>query len=120
METQELLKKVAAHVENLFDKYKGPELPYHNFTHTAKVVEAGHKIGTHYQLDADDSFVVTASCWFHDSGYFFAAPEEQEPKGPELERESLSRHNAPPPPIDKVSTCILATKNPASSQTLLE
>lgn len=120
MEFQELTKKVAAHVEHMFHKHEGTELAYHNFKHTAKVVEAGHQIAAHYQLNADDLFVVTVACWFHDTGYLLATPEEHEAKGAALATEYLSRHHAPPLLIEKVNTCIMATKNPAASQTLLE
>ena len=115
----EILDQVRAHVASLFHINNDDRLIYHNLLHTEQVVKAVVKIGNHYQLSDEDFFIVSTAAWFHDLGYL-SSLENHEQKGAEQAKEFLEKNNADPGVVQKVLSCIMATKMPQHPENLLE
>lgn len=113
--------KVAETVTLLFQQYHSPRLVYHNLEHTQKVVARAEEIGAHYPLSEDDSFILYAAAWWHDTGQLFAEPAVHEEKSVALVSEFFSQHRgAPPQIIAAIERAILATKLPQTPCSLVE
>lgn len=95
-------------------------LPYHNMQHTESVVQAAKQIGSHYQLNEHDFFVVTVAAWFHDMGYYSGDSANHEAKGAEIAATFLTGEGAGEQTIAEVKGCIMATQMPQRPVTLLE
>lgn len=115
-----LIKKAQQYIETIFEMAGHKKLPYHNKTHTANVVNAAIAIGNHYQLNANDFFVVTVAAWFHDIGYFGDQHLAHEINGASMAGKFLKERGVDEPTILQVQKCILATKIPQAPVTLCE
>ncbi|HSU49490.1 MAG TPA: HD domain-containing protein, partial [Segetibacter sp.] len=82
-----IIKKVEAHVIELFQKTPHPKLIYHNVHHTQKVVERTKEIAAHYNLIESDMLVLLVAAWFHDTGYLFDEAAMHEEKSAHLMNE---------------------------------
>lgn len=92
---------------------------YHNLNHTREVVSAADKIGTYANLSEEEKEILLISAWFHDTGYKYTY-ENHEKKSIELARDFLNKNNYPKENIEKVVSCILATKSGQKPSTLTE
>lgn len=108
---------ISKYVETSSQKH---QLVYHNMLHTEQVVDAVRQIGSHYQLNEHDFFVVTAAAWFHDLGYYSGSGNGHEAKGAEIATSFLQEQGADETTIAEVKGCILATQMPQNPKTLLE
>jgi HD superfamily phosphodiesterase len=66
--TSPLLQKAQDYVFNLLREKLSPSLIYHNYLHTAEVVEAANEVSEGCNLSKEDSEVITLAAWFHDTG----------------------------------------------------
>jgi predicted metal-dependent HD superfamily phosphohydrolase len=119
MEFQKLLEEIKDHVVSYFEAHHDPELTYHDLKHTRSVVASATKIADHYQLSDEDFFTVITAAWFHDTGYF-ADKTDHETKSIELAGHFLKKLNVGEALIEKVTSCIRATKMPQKPSSLLE
>ncbi len=103
-----------------FNSRQNGQLQYHDLAHTEGVLKAAIQIGNHYQLSDEDFFIVFASVWFHDMGYFSENSGHHEQKGAEKAAAYLEDAGVDEAIIHKIKGCILATKIPQSPDTLLE
>ncbi len=92
---------------------------YHNLNHTREVVSAADKIGTYANLSEEEKETLLISAWFHDTGFKYTYDNHEE-KSIELARDFLNKNNYPQEKIDKVASCILATKSGQKPSTLVE
>jgi len=115
-----LLQKAQQYIDQYFASQVQRQLPYHNKSHTERVVDAVIKIANHYQLNEHDFFVVTIAAWFHDMGYYSGAANEHEANGAAMAAAFLRQHAADDTSIEQVKNCILATRMPQMPSNLLE
>ncbi|MGB3016401.1 MAG: Pycsar system effector family protein [Ignavibacteria bacterium] len=101
-------------------KTKLPSLHvYHNFTHTAEVVDSIKKIGSKSGLSEDELEPVILAGWFHDTGFTVSA-DNHEDKGIEIARDFLKANQYPENKIEVVLSCISSTRYPQAPQNLFE
>jgi len=115
-----LLQKAQQYIDQYFASQVHRQLPYHNKSHTERVVDAVIKIANHYQLNEHDFFVVTIAAWFHDMGYYSGSAAEHEANGAAMAAAFLGQHAADDTSIEQVKNCILATRMPQTPSNLLE
>lgn len=120
MDLNNLYKKTEQYVTDLFNDHESPELAFHNYQHTKKVVERTKEIAGHYYLSEMDMLAVYIAAWFHDTGYLFTDPEHHEEKSVELMRSFMKEYSQDEKLADKAEKCILATRPPLQHDNLLE
>jgi len=120
MNYDEKLNQIADYVKLFFIQHDDPRLYYHNIDHTRDMAEKANLIATHYNLDAHDRFIVSASAWFHDVGYLVIEPPFHEMKGAEIADDFLRHAGVREDLILAIRQCILSTKMPQSPVTELE
>jgi predicted metal-dependent HD superfamily phosphohydrolase len=114
-----LLDKIKVYAHDFFHEHKNEAYVYHNLRHTHDVVEAAKTITGFYAIKDADYFVIIASAWFHDLGYFIDPPHHEE-KGAELAVRFLAAEHIGEEIIEKVRGCIMATRLPQQPHDLLE
>jgi predicted metal-dependent HD superfamily phosphohydrolase len=119
MNYHQLQQEIETYVVNYFNDHHHADLVYHNLTHTKRVVQAAVQIANHYQLKDDDFFVVYASAWFHDTGYFIETLSHEE-KGGEHAANFLADHQVDEKIVTAVKAAILSTRLPQSPGNLNE
>jgi predicted metal-dependent HD superfamily phosphohydrolase len=115
-----LLQKAQQYINQYFVSQVHRQLPYHDKSHTERVVGAVIKIGNHYQLNEHDFFIVTVAAWFHDMGYYTGKVTEHEANGAVIAAAFLSQNGVDQTSIEQVKNCILATRMPQKPTNLLE
>lgn len=119
MNYHQLQQQIETDVLNYFNDHHNAELVYHNLAHTKRVVQAAVQIANHYQLNEVDFFIVYASAWFHDTGYFIENLSHEE-KGAERAVTYLSDHQVDEKIVAAVKSAILSTRLPQSPANLNE
>lgn len=114
------LDKVKQHVQQFFGGENFPQLIYHNLAHTELVVSHAAEIAEHYKLDEQDSFIVGAAAWFHDTGYYVGDAPGHEQRGADMAAAFLLDDGIKQEVIDEVKGCILATVLPQKPSNLLQ
>ncbi len=117
---KKLAGKVRDSVTRFFANNSDSSLVYHNLEHTKRTVNHAVKIGLHYQLKSLDIFILTAAAWFHDTGYLSAGPIGHEARSAELAKTFLEENWVAEQTVASVVSCIMATSNQVSPETLLE
>jgi len=118
-EKEILIEQLRQHIQSIFRLHENEAFIYHNVNHTEKVVHAAREIARHYELSEEDYFVLIAAAWFHDVGYFddISHHEEKSAKQAQLFLQSIHQEQRI---IDRVTSCILATKMPQQPKDLVE
>lgn len=112
MEYAVWITRVQEYVMQFFQAERERILPYHNELHALELVEAARQIGTHYQLNEQELFVVTTAAWFHGLGYYAANSREPEKEAAALARSVLAETGVDATLTEQVAACVLATKLP--------
>ena len=115
------LSRIAETVESFFERYRDPNLLYHNIEHVKYVVNRCEALGEHYKLPDEALFILKAAAWFHDCGQLTSYGSDHEEKSVEFMRTFFS--GAEPIPdevIEKIARCILATNVSKTPQNFLE
>ncbi|MEO6314603.1 MAG: Pycsar system effector family protein [Chitinophagaceae bacterium] len=115
-----LTKKTQQYISSYFEKNIQQLLPYHNKSHTERVVAAVKQIGNHYQLNEHDFFVVTTAAWFHDMGYYLGEAAGHEQLGAAMAAGFLKENEVDEVSAEQVKECIMATQMPQRPKNLLE
>jgi len=110
----QILSGAREYVTEIFQKKVAPLFIFHNLNHTQLVVKAAEEIGHHFNLNDDDFFVLILSAWFHDTGFSSGEAEEHEKESIRLATEYLGQHSVQPEQIQRISSCIQATRMPQS------
>ncbi len=116
----QILSGTRDYVSEIFQKKVAPLFIFHNLNHTQLVVKAAEEIAHHYNLNDDDFFVLLLSAWFHDTGFSSGEAEEHEKESIRLATEYLSQHSVSAEHIQRVSSCIQATRMPQSPLSHIE
>lgn len=114
-----ILKLVEQHVLELFAGKTDSENLYHNLLHTTEVVEVSNRIAEKENLTDEDKEILLIASWFHDTGYFHCC-HGHEDQGAEYAITFLNDKNYSKQKIDKVVSCIKATKIPHDPKNKLE
>jgi len=114
-----LLDRIKAFSLDYFRGQSDKIYVYHNVRHTRDVVKAVRTITGFYKITEADYFIVVASAWFHDLGYYIDAAHHEE-KGADLAAKFLTDENVDEQIIEQVKGCIMATKLPQQPHSLLE
>lgn len=117
---EQLMPAARAYVTELFQKSVDPKFTFHNLHHTQQVVAAATELANHYNLNEDDRLVVLLAAWFHDTGFKSGHPEEHEQESIRLATEFLQQHGADADLVQRVSSCIQATRMPQSPLSQVE
>jgi len=119
MDYEALLARIVDYITKLVT-VKTDEYCFHNDHHTKDVVTAAKKMADHYSLNPEERFIVICAAHFHDVGYFFGGAKDHELRSAEIAEKFLSEHQVEKDVIEKVKSCIFATKIPQSPRNLLE
>jgi predicted metal-dependent HD superfamily phosphohydrolase len=113
------IQQTSEYAQTLLKERLPGDLVYHNFDHTAEVVEASRKIGRRSGLSDSELEIVTIAAWLHDVGYsrVYRGHEEE---GVTIATEFLRGIGYPEERIDRVAGCIMATKMPQNPRSLIE
>ena len=116
----DVYKKTEEHVTDMFHKHHPSHMVLHNLLHTTSVVRRVNEIAGHYHLSEDDSLAVFVAAWFHDTGYLFVEPALHEQKGVELMKSFVKDFNLPAETVNKIESCIMATREPREPHGTIE
>ncbi len=114
-----LLLEVEAYVTNFISEQVPKEYAYHDIQHTASVVTDAKEICEKFDLSEHDEEILLLAAWFHDTGYDKGAMNHEE-RSAKYAREYLSSQGYDEGDLQRIETCILATKMPHQPKTLLE
>ena len=114
-----MLRLVEQHVLELFSKKSDSENIYHNLLHTTEVVDISEKIADEENLSDEDKEILLIAGWFHDTGYFHCC-NGHEHESAEFANEFLSKENYPKEKLERVVSCIKATRIPHEPKNKIE
>lgn len=114
-----LEERVEKFVRRTFTHALPPTFSFHNLAHTEEVVEGVLEIGTAEGLSAAELHIATLAAWFHDIGYT-EAYERHEEAGASIARHFLTAEGCPFAFIERVASCIMATKMPQTPADIIE
>ena len=117
---EQLLNAARAYVIDIYHHRVKPEFVFHNLEHTEDVVEACSHMADYYQLQEEDRLVLILAAWFHDTGYSTGNAEEHEEASVQLATQFLQSRHVNDTIIQRVTSCIQATRMPQSPVSLTE
>lgn len=117
---EQLLSAVRTYVTDTFHHRVKPEFVFHNLEHTESVVEACSHMADYYQLKDEDRLVLMLSAWFHDIGFSAGAAEGHEEASEQMAVQFLQNRGVDETTVQRVSSCINATRMPQSPVNLIE
>lgn len=115
-----LVSSAEEFVTNLFLNKINKTFKYHNLEHTRGVVAASEKMAEYYQLQPEDRNALLIAAWFHDSGFSSGESYGHEAVSEKLANTFLTEHSAEPALVQKVTSCIEATRMPQNPNSLIE
>ncbi len=114
-----LVKKAYEFVSELLQNKLSEKIVYHNFTHSSEVFDAAKKLAEASNLNAGETEIVLLAALFHDTGYTVNR-EDHEKFSSEIVEKFLIEQNYPQEKIEKVKSCIVASRIPQQPNDLLE
>ncbi len=121
MEARGALKRsIEDFVTKLFIACNDGRLLYHNLEHTKRVVKHCVEIGLSYHLSGEESLILHAAAWFHDTGHLMQSPEGHEIRSAALMSHYCRNAGMAGLSIGRAEKCILATQLPQHPNALLE
>lgn len=120
-ESQEQILSAARHyVTDLYNQKVKPEFVFHNLDHTEDVAQACSQIADHFHVEGEDRFVLMIAAWFHDTGYSMGSAMGHEEESIKIATQFLQLKDVGQDIIQKVGSCIQATRMPQSPVNLIE
>ncbi|MBD0332428.1 MAG: HD domain-containing protein, partial [Chitinophagaceae bacterium] len=116
----QLLQEAQEYVRQLFKNKVDSKFVFHNFEHTQQVVSAADEMAAYYKLSDDDRLALLLAAWFHDTGFSSGKAEEHEKESTRIATEFLQQRGATPELVQRVSSCIQATRMPQSPLSQVE
>jgi predicted metal-dependent HD superfamily phosphohydrolase len=117
---EELLSDARNYVTDTFTQHVKPHFVFHTLEHTEDVVEACSIMVEHYNLSDEDRLVLLLAAWFHDTGYTKGEAAGHEEESSRIAAEFLEKRNIDYSTVQRVSSCIKATRMPQSPVSLVE
>ena len=111
---EQILAAARNYVTDLITHQVKPEFVFHNIEHTEGVAEACSQMADYYHLNNDDRYVLMLAAWFHDTGYSSGHAEGHEDVSIQIAIKFLQDHNVDEATVQRVSSCIQATRMPQS------
>lgn len=108
------------YVTDLFQRKVDQHFTYHNLEHVQQVVAGAEEMAGYYKLSDSDRLVLLLSAWFHDAGFSSGRAEDHEKESVRLATEFLQEQNVDADIIQRVSSCIRATRMPQSPLSQVE
>ena len=115
-----LIEEISVHVISLFNQYQANDLIYHNLGHTKTVVKRSSEIAANYHLSDTELFILLAAAWFHDTGQLIGGTNLHEDRSVIIMKKFLQTKGIVKEIMDKIESCICATKLPQNPKSLLE
>ncbi|HVF95867.1 MAG TPA: Pycsar system effector family protein [Flavisolibacter sp.] len=116
----QLLAVARAYATDIFTHKVKPEIVFHNLEHTEDVVEACSHMADYHELPEEDRLVLLLAAWFHDTGYATGRAEGHEDVSVQTVTHFLQTKKADEGLIQRVASCILATRMPQMPVNLIE
>jgi predicted metal-dependent HD superfamily phosphohydrolase len=116
----QLLAAARVYVTDIFQHKVKPEFVFHSMEHTEDVVEACSHMADYYSLNEEDRLVLMLSAWFHDTGYSAGQAEGHEEVSVQIATQFLTARHGDDSIIQRVASCIQATRMPQSPVSLIE
>ena len=116
----QLIEEISTEVISLFNQSQGNILMYHNVEHTKTVVKRTSEIAANYHLSDTELFILSAAAWFHDTGQLIGGTNLHEDRSVILMKKFLQTKGIVKEIMDKIESCICATKLPQNPKSLLE
>ena len=117
---EQVLSAARTYVTELFTHQVKPEFVFHNLDHTESVAEACSQMADFYHLNDEDRFALILSAWFHDTGYSSGHTEGHEDVSAQIASQFLHDQHVDEPVIQRVGSCIQATRMPQSPLSQIE
>lgn len=117
---EQLLTDARNYVTEIFNQQLKPHFVFHTLEHTEDVVEACSIMAEHLNLADEDRFVLLLSAWLHDTGYLKGEAAGHEEESIRIATEFLQSRDVDVSAIQRVTSCIRATRMPQSPVTLVE
>ncbi|RYY85324.1 MAG: phosphohydrolase [Chitinophagaceae bacterium] len=115
-----ILEATQERVTRIFREDVDPAFVFHNLAHTQQVVSATQELAAQYSLSDDDQLVLLVAAWFHDTGFSSGKAEEHEKESIRLANAFLLEQGVEEEIIQRVSSCIQATRMPQSPLSTVE
>ncbi len=116
---QDILKKANNYVFALFKEKLSKKYVYHNYKHTSDIVQEASILAEDYPLPDTEKEILLLAAWFHDTGYLDTYLGHED-RSVEIATAFLQKENYPYNQIQRITSCILATKAGAKPTNLLE
>lgn len=117
---EQVLSEARNYVTDVFTHQVKPEFVFHSLEHTEDVVEASSYMADYYHLNEEDRFVLMLAAWFHDTGYASGIAAGHEDESIQHAVNFLTEKGVEENLIQRVSSCIEATRMPQSPVSLIE
>lgn len=117
---EQILSAARNYVTEIYVHKVNPEFVFHSLDHTEDVAEACSRMADHYNLKDEEHFILMLAAWFHDTGYSLGNAPGHEEESVRVATEFLRQQHVDDTVIQKVASCIHATKMPQSPMTLIE
>ena len=115
-----LLTDAQTYVTELFQTKVNKSIHFHTLYHTQDVVKGATIMAEHYHLVDDERLALLLAAWFHDTGFSSGKAKDHESVSIRLATEFLLQHNCEQPFVEKVVSCINATRLPQTPATHIE
>lgn len=119
MDLKFLVELSSKFVTTLFVDELNLQLSFHSAYHTGNVVIAAQEIGIKVGLSPEELDLVTIAAWFHDTGYTKGYVGHEQ-LSVNIARDFLADNGLDAQRIEKITSCILATRFPQSPNNTLE
>ncbi len=108
---ESILQEAEDYIRNLLKEESREGLSYHDIVHTEYVVGQTSLIGEKSGLSQEELRIAVLAAWFHDTG-FVVRSDDHEKESESIARLFLGQKGVSEDQIEKVVTCIRATKMP--------
>ena len=115
-----LLNDAQTYVSDLFQTKVNKSIHFHTLEHTHDVVNACTLMANHYHLVDDERMALILGAWFHDTGFSSGKAKDHESVSIRLATDFLLQHNCNQPFVEKVISCINATRLPQNPTNHIE
>jgi len=117
---EQILSAARNYVTEIYVHKVKPEFAFHSLDHTEDVAEACSKMADHYHIKDEERLILMLAAWFHDTGYSLGNASGHEDESVRIATNFLMQHKVDEETIQKVGSCIRATKMPQSPVNQIE
>lgn len=115
----EIINRSESYVKKILSEKGKIVFKYHNFNHIQKVVDAALEISDFEKVNIEEKEIIIIACLFHDLGYVDLC-DGHEARSCQYARMLLEAEQYPEEKIQKIESCIMATKIPQQPKDKIE